>query len=404
MRDDMRETRAGDPADPLRSLLRISSHLAGQTEIRAALRAVTAEIEEILPLDHLDVCLVDETGTWNTSYEVGLRTRWSQSRSLVAVSPIRDILSGEVDFMLSANAMEDARYLYPGALCQPILSHRLRSRVNVAMKVLGRTVGALNCSSRRIGVYDMESVERLRHVADVLAPYFHALRAAEKARAAAVAEAEARAREEGLREGAAGLMRALERERRRIGMDLHDQTLADLTRLLREVERGEAADLPDRLRLCVEDLRRIIDDAAPTLLDFFGVGHALKVHLERATAGSATEILVHECGGEATDALPADIRIALFRIAQEAINNAARHAGAGRISLTVEETPAAIRIAVEDDGPGFGDLSALKQGGGLSHMAARARLIGARFAAISGGAEEGFGARVSVVLPREGRA
>ncbi|MFP3588990.1 hypothetical protein SCB29_36145, partial [Paraburkholderia sp. SIMBA_055] len=80
-------------------------------------------------------------------------------------------------------------------------------------------------------------MENAQSIADLLAPYFFAIRAAEQAKRSAIVETEARAREEGLRFGALKLTEALETERHRIGMDLHDQTLADLTRLARHVER-----------------------------------------------------------------------------------------------------------------------------------------------------------------------
>ncbi len=65
-----------------------------------------------------------------------------------------------------------------------------------------------------------------RFIADLLAPYFFALRAADQAQQSAIVETEARAREEGLASRALKLTEALEGERQRIGMDLHDQTLA----------------------------------------------------------------------------------------------------------------------------------------------------------------------------------
>ena len=79
MRQEANENQEVSEPTALVSLLRISSHLAGQVEIRAALRSVKAEIENLLPIDHLDVCLVDDKVTWNTSYEVGMKTRWSES-------------------------------------------------------------------------------------------------------------------------------------------------------------------------------------------------------------------------------------------------------------------------------------------------------------------------------------
>jgi signal transduction histidine kinase len=389
--------------NPLFSLLRISRHLAGQVEIRAALRSVKAEIENLLPIDHLDVCLVDEAVTWNTSYEVGLKTRWSLSRTPVINSPIRSILFGETDYMLTANAVEDPRYTYEGALAQPIIKHKLRSRVNVAMKVLGRTIGALNCSSRTPGLYDMDTVERVHQIADVLAPYFYSLKSNEKAKQAAVVRAEAQAREEGLRQGAFELTRVLEQERQRIGMDLHDQTLADLTRIMRALEKAETEADKSRvvasIRDCIQDLRGIIDTAVPSLLDMFGFAHALRIHLERAVEDVETTTLqvTDETAG-LIDRLDSSTRISLFRIAQEAINNAARHARADRIDVALACRNAELTMTVADNGVGLADKGLRskppKATGGIAHMRTRARLVAADFSMSCGN-----GTHVCVRLP-----
>merc|ERR1711969_87227 len=157
----------------------------------------------------------------------------------------------------------------------------------------------------------------------MLSPYFHALRTAERAQQAALVRAEAQARKEGLRQGALELTQALEQERQRIGMDLHDQTLADLSRLLRE---GTSEGPPPRrdvlagqLSDCIRDLRRIIDTAVPTLLELFGFAHAVRVHLERAVGDGAAEIEVIDRTEGAPDGLDATTRTALYRITQEAI-------------------------------------------------------------------------------------
>ncbi|KKL96246.1 hypothetical protein LCGC14_1846410 [marine sediment metagenome] len=390
----------GGDGEAMRSLLRISGHLAGQVEIRSALRAVKAEIENILPVDHLDVCLIDDRAQWNSSYEVGLRTRWSLSRSRVEVSPVRDILLGQTDYMLTDDATVDPRYTYPGALSQPIIRHQLRSRVNVAMKVLGRTIGALNCSSRQPGIYDADTVARVRQVADVLSPYFYSLGAAEKAKQAAIVRAEAQAREEGLRQGALELTRVLEQERQRIGMDLHDQTLADLTRLMRDMDGPGSEALQARLQNCIQDLRRIIDTAMPSLLDLFGFAHALRIHAERAVGqDSRIALSVLDLTGGAIDRADPTTRIALFRIAQEAINNAARHAGAQRIDVEVSDPEGGLVLKIADDGCGIPDPEAMAAGatGGLAHMRTRARLIAAEFTLGSRS-----GTRITLRLPPAG--
>lgn len=360
------------------AFLRISAHLAERTDIASALSAVAGEIREVIPFTHADLCLHDRPG-WVVSYEVGIRTRWSRAQTRVDCAPIRDLLLGRCDYMLTANAMEDPRYTFPGARSEPIFSHKMRSRVSVPLKVLGQLIGTINISHSDEGLYSMETVTRAQHVADVLAPYFHAMHTGRKAkRAARVGEA-AQAREEGLRRGALELTQALEQERQRIGMDLHDQTLADLTRLLRAVTEPEplaGAALADRLGEIIDDLRRIIDTAVPTLLDLFGFDHAVRVHLERAVGAADVAISVEDNTDGAPDRLDPTVRTALFRIVQEAINNAARHSGAGSIRLLIDrEEPGQLVVTIRDDGCGIPNEPGRQSG--LAHIRTRARLIAA---------------------------
>ena len=378
--------------------LRISNHLAGNLDIKSALRSVKSEIDRILEVDHLDVCLIDEKGFWNTSYEVGLRTSWSSTRAPVEVSPVRDILRGDCDNLLTGNALEDPRYVFDGADCEPILKHNMRSRVNVAMKVLGRTIGALNCSSQKMDFYDQNAVIQVRNIADILAPYFYALRANEQAKREAVMRAELQAREEGLRLGALSLTDALELERQRIGMDLHDQTLADMTRISRDLERCKSRqdieNLQGSMRNCIQGLREIIDTSIPSLLELFGFQHAVRTHLERAIgADQKIDIDVSDLSGGVIDSLPQAKRIALFRIAQEAINNAVRHAHARRIEVEVVCSEG-LHLRVRDDGLSKAAVGSQQATGGLAHMRTRARLIAAQFDIRYDG-----GTEISVCLP-----
>ncbi|WP_298852072.1 ATP-binding protein [uncultured Ruegeria sp.] len=378
--------------------LRISNHLAGNLDIKSALRSVKSEIDRILEVDHLDVCLIDDQGYWNTSYEVGLRTSWSRTRAPVEVSPVRDILRGDCDSLLTGNAPEDPRYVFEGADCEPILKHNMRSRVNVAMKVLGRTIGALNCSSRKPDFYDGYAVEQVRNIADILAPYFYALRANEQARREAIMRTELQAREEGLRLGALSLTDALELERQRIGMDLHDQTLADMTRISRDLERCKSREdiqnLRNNVQNCIQGLREIIDTSIPSLLELFGFQHAVRTHLERAIGlGRNIEVDVRDLSDGLIDNLPQAKRIALFRIAQEAVNNAVRHASANKIEVELECRDG-LHLRIRDDGHSKAAVQSEQATGGLTHMRTRARLIAAQFDVRYDG-----GTVISVCLP-----
>lgn len=370
--------------------LGISRLLAGQLDFDAIIKAVADEISHIIPHDHLDVCIKMLDGKYHIAYESGLDTAWSQHPpALLTGSPIRTLLSGEVNFLLSGDACTDPRFHFKGAFSSPIIELSLHSRLHVPLKVQGAVIGALSCSSRQSDCYNREDVENARAVADLLAPYFFALRAAEQAKRSAVIETEARAREEGLRFGALKLTEALEAERQRIGMDLHDQTLADLTRLTRRMERlthlpavsGDALEpLCRAMQQCMHDLRQIIEEAKPTVLQLFGVAEAIENHLERSVRESGQPIgwkMIDESGGSLRDLNPT-VSVALFRIVQEAVNNAIRHGQSDNITVRIARSGQSLCIEVEDDGRGLADIKETA-GHGIDNMKTRARLIAARF-------------------------
>lgn len=394
--------------------LGISRLLAGQLDFTSIIKSVAEEISHIIPHDHMDVCIKMLDGKYHIAYESGLDTAWSQHPpALLTGSPIRTLLSGEVDFLLSADACTDPRFHFEGAFSSPIIDLSLRSRLHVPLKVQGDVIGALSCSSQQRDCYTIEDVENARAVADLLAPYFFALRAAEQAKRSAVIETEARAREEGLRFGALKLTEALEAERQRIGMDLHDQTLADLTRLTRRMERltdlpsvsGDALEpLCRAMQQCMHDLRQIIEEAKPTVLQLFGVAEAIENHLERSVreSGQAIEWQMLDESGDSLRELNPTVAVALFRIVQEAVNNAIRHGQSDTIIVRLTRRDSALCIEVEDDGRGLADVREMA-GHGIDNMKTRARLIAARFEIGRNPAcrREGRGTRMRLTLPTD---
>lgn len=397
------------PTELLGHFFSIFRLLAGQLDFRSAIRAVASEIAEVLPHDHLDVCIVREDGNFHTAYESGIQTAWgTQAHAPVAASPIRALLWGEVDHILTADACNDPRFLKDAAAHRPIFDNGLRSRIHVPMMVHGKVIGALSCSLLRPGGYTAGDVQYARYIANLLSPYFFALRSAEQAQQSAMVEVEARAREEGLRLGALKLTEALEGERQRIGMDLHDQTLADLTRLVRRLERVavSAPALADALEpisrglhACMQDLRQIIDEAKPSVLHLFGFAQAVENHLERSLreTGHPSEWRFEDLSDGAFDALDPKVSVALFRIAQEAINNAVQHSGAGLILVELRAVGDSIGITVCDNGKGLSKRRG-RPGSGIDNMKTRARLISARFS--MGAGPEGQGTQVSILVPR----
>jgi signal transduction histidine kinase len=395
-------------ATRLKQFFRISRILAGQLDFSPAIRAVAAEVATIVPHDHLDVCIVRGDRRFHTAYETGIDTAWGRMPlGPVNDSPIRSLLLGEVDHILTDDAMNDPRFQFGGAFHGPIFDHALRSRLHVPMIVRGEIIGALSCSLTTAGRYGDEDLRNARYIAELLSPYFFALRAAEQARQSEIVEAEARAREEGLRLGALRLTEALEQERQRIGMDLHDQTLADLTRLARQLERLSGDDsitprdldpLARSLHQSMQSLRQIIEAAKPSVLHLFGFADAVENHLDRAIRDSGQSITgqIADDSAGAVDGLPPAMGIALFRITQEAINNAVNHGQASAITINLTAPRGAVAVAICDNGRGI-PKTRPRGGSGIDNMRTRARLISARFTVGTG--PDGTGTRILISLP-----
>ncbi|MEM7786665.1 MAG: two-component regulator propeller domain-containing protein [Bacteroidota bacterium] len=152
------------------------------------------------------------------------------------------------------------------------------------------------------------------------------------------------------------LAEARERERVRLARDLHDGPVQTLYRVGHDLDRlgeGDGGVGPVRARVgdVAGELRQILTDLRPTLVDHLGLGAALR------SAGRRTEerfpdltVAVEDrAQGQASEAG----RLALFRIAQEALQNAGRHAGPARVTLTLEDMAEGVLLTVRDDGRGF---------------------------------------------------
>jgi two-component system sensor histidine kinase UhpB len=184
------------------------------------------------------------------------------------------------------------------------------------------------------------------------------------------------------RESARLALAAQEAERKRIAVELHDEVGQTMTGVLLLLERvsGEVptrqrevfTEVQEAVRKSLEDVRRIAEELRPELLEHLGLVSALK-----SLAGTITARAGLELGWEfAQDlpSLPADTELAVYRIAQEGLTNAARHAQAHRVSLSLQPGEHGLVLCVRDDGRG---LDRSGTGGGVRGMRERAALIGA---------------------------
>jgi signal transduction histidine kinase len=209
---------------------------------------------------------------------------------------------------------------------------------------------------------------------------------------------------------------ASERERQRWARELHDQTLQDMAALRVTLSAARRRGTPEALEAVVDDtishladaidaLRMIIADLRPAALDELGIKAAIEALAERARdvpGGPDIELHVDldfEAGRIGTRHIPA-IEDATYRLVQEAVTNALKHASARQVDIGVVERNGSVHIDIRDDGRGF-DTEGRTGGFGLIGMRERVALVGGTLEIGSG---PGRGTRLHAVLPVTRRA
>ena len=185
-----------------------------------------------------------------------------------------------------------------------------------------------------------------------------------------------------MREHAA--IEAGEAERAHLSREIHDAPLQELAGVIRRLDLIPGArDEADRLREVAQQLRGMATELRPPVLDDLGVVPAIEFVAEAASAGACPVTVAVEdgCGLEPGERPPANVELAAFRIAQEAVANAVRHAHATAIRVTGRVSPVAIELEIADDGRGLAPdaaSSAARRGRlGLASMRRRAQAVDA---------------------------
>ncbi|MDQ2965328.1 MAG: histidine kinase, partial [Chloroflexota bacterium] len=170
---------------------------------------------------------------------------------------------------------------------------------------------------------------------------------------------------------------AMEAERARLAADLHDDALQDLTLLVRRLDAAGDTEGAAQARAVADRLREICGDLRLPILDDLGVGPALDwlvLRIERLAGG---EVRLERAEG---DRPPADVELAFFRVAQEALANAVKH-GRPPIVVRYRASPSGASLSVDDAGAGIAPEAREEAatGGhfGLLNMQQRAEQIGA---------------------------
>jgi two-component system CheB/CheR fusion protein len=215
------------------------------------------------------------------------------------------------------------------------------------------------------------------------------------------------ARAEEVRALAASLLTAQEEERRRVSRDLHDQIVSQLASLTIDMggltadfppltgAEDRVTDLRSRIVKVSEEARHIAYQLHPSVLDDLGLVTALQELCKEFSERSPDIALEFTDGVPA--AMPREVASCLYRITQESLHNAAKHASAKHISVALGFEKGTLTLAIADDGVGFNPEAVQGRGGlGLIGMKERVRMVKGK---LSIAAQPGHGTRIAVEVP-----
>lgn len=204
-----------------------------------------------------------------------------------------------------------------------------------------------------------------------------------------------------------------EEERVRLAREVHDgpaQVLANSQMLLetcytlaQQTDHPKLVTMLDRMRQATREglaeVRRFIADLRPGVVADRALVDALREYIRGYNNAYNAQVLLE---AEAFGRMPSEVEIVLYRVVQEALQNAHKYARGARVVVRLARKSGELRLSVRDDGPGFDPREVLRRAGrsnwGLTSMRERAELIGARLTVST---SPGHGTDVTVVLPIE---
>jgi signal transduction histidine kinase len=395
---DITERKQAEAA--IRSLLQISEKLNATLDIDALLDSLIIEAMKLIDA---------ELGWSGLRTEEGMVLHTHISRDLQVVSfpylwPPEVGLPGWVLAHKVPYVMNDAQ---SDKLIIPEIRERFDVKAAIDTPILdaeGEVIGFFEVNNKKNGVKfsdsDVEQLVAMSRIASIALQNAMLLKAANE-------------QHEQLRALSTKLVEVQEAERRALTTELHDRVGQNLTGfsinlqnmkalLSDEMAQTLAAKFDDAQALVEHTTRQIRDIMAelhPPELEDYGPAAALETYAERVASRGNLE-LIADLPDLAPPPLPSDVRIALFRAAQEAITNVLKHADATRMEVSLKESDGGIRLRVEDDGKGFEPDAATQneaQAWGLKIMRERIESIGGKVQIES---EPGEGTRVVFEIER----
>lgn len=296
--------------------------------------------------------------------------------------------------VISRNAEGDPR-AHPSKLYS---KYGLVSYLGLPLVVEEKALGVLGFHTKEEHDFTVEEIELLTLLADKAAVAIHNAQMHE----------EILAGRRRLMELSRNLLQAQENERRHVATEIHDEIGQTLTALKLSLEmmpnlppqqaKARLADSLDLVTETIAQVRALLQNLRPPMLDQLGLLPTLEWHFKRYTA--QTQVRVKFSRNGSAPRFDPDIEIAAYRIVQEALNNVARHAGVKQAKVSLFYDGRIVGLEIKDRGVGFDPGSVLSRGAGngISGMIERAAALGGRCTIRS---SSGKGTLLRVDLPAE---
>lgn len=258
----------------------------------------------------------------------------------------------------------------------------------VPVRYRDEILGAIHLADERPGSLSPRMAEFIEMMAGIVGEAVHRFNL----------EAELRQSEARLRQVSIELLNAQENERKRISREIHDSIGQCLNAIKYRVEdvllRKRKAEMEERLRNlvpivqeAVEETRRIQTALRPPILDDLGILATLNWFL-REFENTYRGIKVHRTFSVEEAEIPEALKTVIYRVAQEALNNVAKHSRAKRVSLSLVRNGDRLELSIRDNGVGFESAPVVepegkRKGMGMTSMRERVSLSGGAFSVVS---------------------
>jgi signal transduction histidine kinase len=371
------------------ALYHIAMAMAAEHSLEENLALLVSSCRELLKTDVSLIAVSDRH-----SEKMTVRAQSGFRRKFMSTLPI-DFLKKRCEGNLSGEDGEDAEDCFKQLQLlsmKEFLDENLSTGMAIPLKARKTAIGVLCVASRSHRDYSESEKDVLCLMGNVAA-----LEITRKQAEESLAQSENE-----LRYLSTQLLRAQEDERKRLAQELHDGIgqsisaikfkLENCMKQIREAPNSGATEglemLLPMVQSTVEEIQRIAVDLRPSIIDDLGLVATLRWFL-RQFKNTYSDIQLDNRIGLEEEEIPDFLKIVIFRITQEALNNVARHSKANRVLVSLRKRQNSVELLIKDNGKGVKiadspSRSNLSTGFGLSSMKERAELSGGTFRLDSG--------------------